>query len=266
MKQIFILALVLISNTAISQKTPTKANGPYDSFMKKFYLKMDTVEWLCEYDRIAWITSDSVSATSKEEQEKLGAEWFCFKKNNTWNALYGKFENNNFSSVYHYTVNAEGKILRERKAEDSMKLNSYARAIVNASILYKEFPDTIRVRFNQYIKQNLDKTLSVWLLPAFTTNGIAVYGGEFYYLFDSTGVNLLSKSEYSIGYRGFNPDRKKEILLDYSSFEEPPLSAIFFVWYYKDYFDKILINSKNFTSSVIRDGNRYTWIHSANAN
>lgn len=263
MKRLIIAAFVLISATAICQKSPAKAKDPYDDFMKKFYLKMDTVEWLCEYDKIAWWTSDSVFATSKAEQKKLGAEWFCFKIENLWHALYGKYEENNFTMVYHYTVDSENNIVRLKQKVDNMTQNSYARAIVNASLLHEKYPDTQRVRFNQYVKQNLDKTLSVWLLPAFTTNSIAVYGGEFYYLFDSTGVNLISKNEYSIGYRGFKPVGKKEISLDYSSFEEPPLSSIFFVWYYKDYFYRILINSKHFTSSAIRDDNHYTWIHAA---
>jgi hypothetical protein len=261
MKQFILLTFVLISATAICQKSPTK--GPYDDFMKKFYLKMDTVEWLCEYDKIAWWTSDSVCATPKEERAKLGAEWFCFKKENLWHAVYGKYEDNKFKMVYHYIVDSDNNVSRLKEDVDSMTQNSYARAIVNASLILENYPDSQRVRCNQYVKRNLDKTLSVWLLPAFTTKGIAVYGGEFYYLFDSTGINLISKNEYCIGYRGFKPGPKTEIFLDYFSFEDPPLSAVFFVWYYKDYFDKILINSKHFTSSVIRDNNRYTWIHAA---
>ena len=215
-----------MSFMASAQKASTK--GPYDDYMKSFYAKLDTVQWLCEYDNIAWWTSDSVYTTSKEEQAKLGKEWFCFKKEGFWHALYGKYQDDSFTMVYHYTVDSSNHIIRVMQNIDSMTQNSYARAIVNASQIQMKYPDSLKIRFNQYIKRNPDKTLSVWLLPAFTATGIAVYGGEFYYLFDSSGVNLISKNEYSIEYRGFKPDRKKEITLDYTRFDEPPVGAVFF--------------------------------------
>jgi hypothetical protein len=101
-------------------------------------------------------------------------------------------------------------------------------------------------------------------MPAFTTSGVAVYGGEAYYLFDRTGTNLLTKREIVTEFRGFKPGNEKEIWLDYSKFEEPTLGAIFFTWYYKDYFKKITIETKKFRSAVIKMQNEYTWIHAAN--
>ena len=261
MKQLLTATLLLIFLTTQGQKNQPKS--PYDDFMKVFNTRLDTVQWLCEYDKIAWWTSDSVYATSKEEQSKLGSEWFCFQSDGVWHALYGKYEQPDFKMIYHYVVDSDNHIYRTKQEIDTLTTNPFARALANAGSINEKFADTISVHCNQYIKRNKYKTLSVWLLPAFTRSGIAVYGGEFYYLFDSSGANLISKNEYSIGYKGFKPDRKKKISLDYTSFKEPPLSAIFFVWYYKDYFDEIFVYSKDFVSSVIRGDDHYTWIHAA---
>ena len=260
MKQIIISLLVLNVFTASAQENSERKK--IDDFMERFNLKMDTVSWLCQYDDIAWWTSDSVMATSKEEQAKLGAEWFCFKEENIWHAMYGKYSNEQFQMAYHYEVDSNQVIKRVYTQVDSLIQNSYSRALVNALKIQSQYPDTIKVRFNQYIRKNDNKTLSVWLLPAFTTSSVAVYGGEFYYLFDQTGNNLLSKVEFSQGYRGFKPDPKKEIWLNYENLDEPSLGSIFFVWYYRRYFDRIVVDAKKFKSTVFHDKEKgYYWVH-----
>lgn len=258
---LFIVSLFfLCSKNSLAQQQSERT--VVDAFVKRFNLKMDTVYWLCEYDDIAWWTSDSVLATPKEEQSRLGGEWFCIKKGDTWHALYGKYENNKFHMVYHYEVDTTNKVKRVFSSIDSSTLNSHCRALINANKRMKEFPDSVRVRFNQYIRRNPDNTLSVWLLPAFTTNSIAVYGGEFYYLFDETGNNLVAKSEYSQGYKGFKPDKSKEIWLNYELQDEPTLGAIFFVWYYRAYFNRIVADAKKFKSTLFYEKDKgYYWVH-----
>lgn len=260
MKQFIIAVLMLNTLSASAQKDAERKI--VDDFIQRFNLKMDTVSWLCQYDDIAWWTSDSVSATPKEEQAKLGSEWFCFKRGNRWHALYGKYVNDQFQMVYHYEVDSNQVVKRTYTQIDSLTQNSYARALVNAATIQKQYPDTMKVRFNQYIRRNDDKTLSVWFLPAFTSDNIAVYGGEFYYLFDQTGNNLISKTEYSHGYRGFKPDPKKEIWLAYENLDEPSLGSIFFVWYYRTYFDRIIVDAKKIKSTVFHDKEKgYYWVH-----
>jgi len=223
---------------------------------------MDTVSWLCEYDNIAWWTSDSVYASPKEEQSKIGAEWFCFKTDNIWHAVYGKYSKQSYDMIYHYEVDTNLSIKRVYTKVDSLILNPYARAIVNGNKILNQYPDSIKVRFNQYIRRNPDNSISIWFLPAFTTNGVAVYGGEFYYVFDQTGNNLLQKSEYSQGYRGFQPDAKKEIWLNYESKDEPTLGSIFFIWYYRKYFDRMVVDAKKFKSTLFHDDEKgYYWVH-----
>ena len=254
--------LALISLTfAIKVNAQDKEKQIVDDYMKRFYQKLDTVQWLCAYDDIAWRTSDSVYATPKEEQQKLGGQWFCFQVGNIWHAAYGKYENNSFTTVYHYWVDTNNIIKRVNSQIDSSLSNSFSRALINSRNQLDLYNDSIRVQFNQYIKKNNDNTISVWLLPAFSTKGIAVYGGEFYYLYDNTGNNLLHKSEFAKKYRGFKPDSKKEIWIEYETVDEPTLGAIFFVWYYRKYFDRIVADAKKFKSTVFHDEKRYYWVH-----
>ena len=112
---IFVFSPIL--NLARAQDQSEK--NQIDSFMARFSKKMDTVSWLSEYDNIAWWTSDSVSATSKEEQAKLGPEWFCFKRENIWHAVYGKFYNGQYQMVYHYVVDTNNGVRRINSVIDT---------------------------------------------------------------------------------------------------------------------------------------------------
>lgn len=260
MKQLFTFIVLLSSLQTFAQEDTGRKK--VDAFIKQFNLKMDTVYWLCEYDDIAWWTSDSVFATPKEEQAKLGAEWFCLKKDAVWHALYGKYRNNRFEMVYHYEVDTNQVVRRVYTQIDTLTVNSHSRALMNGGKLHKDYPDSIKVRFNQYIRRNPDNSLSVWFLPAFTTKGIAVWGGEFYYLFDATGNHLISKVEYSQEYMGVKPDPKKEIWLDYGNVDEPTLGSVFFIWYYRRYFDRIVVDAKKFRSTLFHDNEKgYYWVH-----
>lgn len=259
MKRSITALLLFISFIANAQNDSERK--PIDEFMKRFYQKLDTVYWLCKYDDIAWWTSDSVYASGKEEQKKLGKEWFCFEEGKLWHALYGKYRDNQFDAVFHYTVDSNGIVQRSYNPVDSVLTNSFSRALINAKRLLIQ-SDTSNIRFNQYIKRNDDNSISVWLLPAFTTNSIAVYGGEFYYQFDPGGNSLIRKFEYSQEYKGFKPDAKKEIWLEYVDVDEPTLGSIFFVWYYRRYFDRIVIDAKKFKSTIFHDDSKgYYWVH-----
>ena len=263
MKTLRLIILLLGTCNIVIGQIESKST-PYDDFIKTFNKQMDTVTWLCEYDKIAWWTSDSVMTESEENRKKLGAEWFCLFENDNWHAYYGKYTNGNFKQIFHYKVESKDRIERISKTLDTSIANPIARSLVSASNQLNNFLDTIRVRFNQYVKQTNEGNIEIWLMPAFTTSGVAVYGGEAYYLFDKTGTTLLARREIVTEFRGFKPGSEKEIWLDYAKFEEPTLGAIFFTWYYKDYFKKITIETKRFRSAVIRIQNESTWIHAAN--
>jgi len=253
-----ILTLLFIGLTTLTYAQ--KSKGPnFD--IADFNKKMEVADWLCEYDMIAWRTSDSVMTQDKKDLARLGSDWFCFKKNNTWHAVYGKYENNQFDLVFHFIVD-NGEVNKTSETVDTSLLHRYSRALQTANGQIKTLKDTVSLRFNQYIKENDDKTLSVWILPAFQPNNVAVYGGEFIYTIDPTGTKVLTDDSYFQGeFRGFKVDNPIEIWLNYQETEKPTLGAVFFVWYYKSYFTKIVINNSKSFSTTIKSNDTWTWMH-----
>lgn len=258
MKQVFVIIFSCLTSLALCQKTEGP-NFDISDFNKKF----EIVRWLYNYDYVAWHTSDSVMAQDKNEINRLGNEWFCFEgQDQIWHAIYGKYENGMFDLVFHFTADSNFKIKRVNEKVDSSILNLYSRALITANKKISVLKDTIKIGFNQFIKQNQDKTFSVWIFPAFQKDYTAVYGGEFIYTIDTTGNHVLKDDSYfQGGFRGFKADKPKEIWLNYRDREKPTLGAIFFVWYYKEYFTQIFIDCSKSNSSVIKANNEFTWIH-----
>lgn len=258
MKQLLSLLFVgLFTGFSVGQQSQSTAFDIAD-----FSAKMETAEWLCQYDMVAWWTSDSVMTQDKKELERLGKEWFCFEQNDTWHAVYGKYENNTFDLVFHFEVDTKGNVSRTSNAVDTTVLHGYSRALQTANNQIAALKDSVSLMFNQYIKQNDDKTYSVWILPAFQPNSVAVYGGEFIYTIDATGTKVLKDESYYQGaFRGFKIDETAEIWLQYPEKDKPTLGSVFFVWYYKSYFAKIVIDNTNSISTTVKSGKEWTWIH-----
>lgn len=226
-----------------------------------FSKKMEVVEWLYEYDMVAWKTTDSVMVQDKNKLERLGSDWFCFKKNDTWHAVYGKYENNQFDLVFHFKVK-NSNVSKTVDNIDTTLLNRYSRAMRTANSQIAALKDTFKLRFNQYIRENDDSTLSVWILPAFQPNSVAIYGGEFIYIIDKTGTKVLKDDSYFQGqFRGFKVGVAREIYINYQETEKPTLGAIFFAWYYKSYFTKIVIDNSETFSTPFKSENSWIWIH-----
>jgi len=225
-----------------------------------FNNKLKVAEWLVEYDLVAWKTSDEVMKQDQSELAKLGREWFCFQDTNgLWHAVYGRLENDKFVLVFHFTMDKKQKIVKSTDKTEEEFLDLHAKALATASKhLSERLKDRGAPRFNQYIKQNADKSFNVWLLPAFQTDGTAVYGGEAVYQIDKTGEKIVRDDSYfQAGFRGFKTGNPREIWLNFSELEKPTLGAIFFVWYYRPYFTKIVIDTSKSTSSVIAG----MWVH-----
>src|SRR5437660_1301508 len=148
------------------------AQNPRTEFdVADFNKKFEVVRWLVAYDTVAWRTTDVMLAGDKSEVAQLGREWFCFQdKSGMWHAVYGKLENNKFDQVFHYTVDAGGKISRTPEKLDETFALLHARALNLAITKLSASVPANPPTHNSYIKQNSDKTFTVWLLPAFQPN------------------------------------------------------------------------------------------------
>jgi len=257
--QILASLFLLSSLTALGQNSKGMTFDIAD-----FNEKLATAAWLYVYDAVAWWTSDSIMTHSQDELLKLGNEWFCFQtEDNNWHAVYGKYENDEMDVVFHYLVDTAYQVSRIYEPIDTIFLNKHVRALITANKEMVAIRESINLRFNQYIKQNEDNTFTVWIFPAFQPNGVAVYGGEFIYEIDPTGMNILeNKSYYQGQFRGFKVDNPREVWMDYTELENPTLGTIFFIWYYKKYFTYIKLDNKNYITTAIKDSDgNYSWVH-----
>jgi hypothetical protein len=260
MKKILIAFFCLFASFSYAQKG--KVRGPaFD--IRDFNEKLQTAEWLVTYDMVAWRSSDSVLTQSQEERNRLGPDWFCFQdESEIWHAIYGKFQDDEFDLVFHYFINENGQAQRTHEPVDTSILHPYSRALQLARSQFAGVRDSFSINFNQYIRQNDDKTFSVWVFPAFQPNGTAVFGGEFTYLIDGEGFRVLKDESYFRGgFMGAKPDPEAEVWLDYGDVEKPTVGAVFFVCYYQPYFEKIYIDCSKSLSALIDTGDGYTWVH-----
>jgi hypothetical protein len=255
LKALLPLLLLLAPLTSAAQKP----NFDIADFSKKF----EVVQWLVAYDTVAWKTTDVVLAADQSEVARLGSEWFCFQdKSGLWHALYGKLENNKYEQVFHFVLDREGKITRIKEQVDNEFASLHANALKTAIAKMEASIPAGSPKHNSYIRQNPDKTFTVWLLPAFQPNDVAVYGGEFIYTIDAAAQKITKDESYFQGqFRGFSAKPPREIWLNYREKDKPTLGSIFFVWYYKQYFTSIVIDNSKSTSTVIKNGNGYMWTH-----
>lgn len=229
-----------------------------------FNQKTATAGWLYNYDVVAWHTSDIVVTENEKELQRLGAEWFCFQsEDKNWHAVYGKYENDRMNVVFHYLVDTTMNISKCYDTIDTTFLNLHAQALRTANTQSAKIKNTVPITFNQYIKQNDDKTFTVWIFPAFQSDGRVVYGGEFIYEIDTTGTRILADNSYYQGaFRTFQVGETQEIRLDYTDLKKPTLGSVFFIWYYKQYFAHIILHNKNsFTTAVKENEEEYSWVH-----
>jgi hypothetical protein len=179
MKLLNTLALLLLVGLVAFGQT-TKSDLPkFDvvDFSKKF----ETVQWLVEYDNVAWKTTDFIMELPKAELAGLGREWFCFQdKNKVWHAVYGGLAEGKYEAAVHVEMDANQKIAKSSQKLDQDFLNKHALALKTGLDKLQATIPAGSPRFNQFIRENSDKSFSVWLLPAFQPNRMAVYAARRY--------------------------------------------------------------------------------------
>lgn len=263
--KILTIALLITISISVGFGQEKKTAGP-DFDVVDFNKKAEIAQWLVEYDNVAWKTTDVLVAQDKAELTKLGPEWFCIedKGKGLWHALYGRIENGTYNVAVHYLMDAAGKITKTSEKLDQKMLDGYATALATARVRLETKIPKGSVKFNQYIRRDSDGTFEVWMLPAFQTNGVAVFGGEGIYRLNAAGDKITSDSSYfQPALRGFQATPPREIWLNYSELNKPTLGSIFFVLYYKEYFTKIFIDNAKGTSTLIKDpkSGEYMWVN-----
>ncbi len=217
---------------------------------------------LYDYDVAFWLTSDYLS---RNHLTASGDEYFCYQdQDSAWHVLYGKYENEKFTPAYHLTVDTTYTIhVLHSFPVDSFVL-PYMRALHTAQQEMSPVTDTLSIHFNIYVDKNKDQTFTVRAFPGMQPDGTVVYGGEFEFTLDSSGLHVLHTRRYMQDtFRGFSTDHPPgKVTLDYHDVDEPTLGGILFVWEYKRFFPQILLVTRKNISTVLQDHTgQYYWVH-----
>lgn len=257
MKLKCLMAALLFVQMASAQRNTHFPSG-------EFNRQLEVARWMVAYDSTAWRLSELVTSVSWEQLNRMGREWFCYKdKDSLWNGVYGKYKDGHYDVVLHYKIWPEDSIDVVCDPPDTAMLGSISRAI---NIAYREAGFVLGksyVKFNKFVRYHNNKTVSVWLMPALQPNEIAMYGGEFYYLFDATGNAILNRQEYYQGsFKGFRLGKAREVRLYYEDADAPTLGAVFFALKYGRHFSGVHINTRKSTSLLaFSQVKGYYWQH-----
>ena len=255
------LALVTPARLAAAQDEPDSVGGfPY----RAFAVNERIANWILAYDRVAWITSDSVMAAPPALRDGLGGEWFCLEQADTWHAVYGRYsaDSQRYRIVFHYQGGATSPFVSSKAPLDTLELVAFARALSEARAA---FPDTLtatNIRFNQYVRRLPDRSIEVWFLPAQQSNGLIVWGAELRYIYASDGGARLASTVTGSALRGLYPDTTRTVDINERTRDIPSVGAIFVLLAYKHDFQKIYVWTSRFLTTLVRgDDGQYVWIN-----
>lgn len=249
------LLLVLLVTSLSGRVTYAQEGpGPLADSAAAFQARRETVAWLLQYDRVAWVTSDSVMAEPEDVKKSLGSEWFCYRIANDWHAFYGAFDATAdlYHIALHYTVDSAGHVASSTADVDTTRISAFARALQHANdALPAHFTDA-GFPFNVYVRELGDSALEVWFLPGWHPRAhVMVYGGEASFVYDTTGRKERARHILLDEWRGFPLDRGKKISLDYESHLLPTVGSLFFLYSNRSNFKEIHIVTKAYVTTLV---------------
>lgn len=253
--RILLVLLLAFANLAYGQN-----NSKFQIDLLDFQDKSDLANQLIQYDVVAWETSDSLVKEDQDQLNQLSKHWFCLQQDGLWHAIYGKYKEGAFQTLFHYKEVGQKKYVLTEERLDSVLLSNYAR------VLESGFNEVRKrnsgVKLNHYILQNEDQSWNVIFLPAIREDGTVLSRIEFNYTFSPDGQTLIQDdSFFKQDIVSYQIDKTKEVQLNYVDVDQATLGAIYFASYFKYYFAKITIETAKNFSMPIQSGNSWTWIH-----
>jgi hypothetical protein len=261
-----ILTLSLLSCTprSVSTLPPAAPQPPFD--LAAFERTCALADALARDDRVAWQSSDSISAEKPHRLDSLDRAWFVDDRDGKRYAFYGRYlkDNDVYRLKYAFMADGRGDLHRIPIEVDGRTL-AFARAVSVGTAAFKSIDDSLQlgVEYNHYIRKNSDGSYSMWFFPA----GYGTYcahGLDVAMVIDATGATVISHKIIGQYLRYFELDRKAQTIeLDNTYTTMPSLGNIFFTIMNREHFDKIVINNSQSTSTMVRspDTKEWSWVH-----
>lgn len=232
----------------------------------EFSAHVKTAEWLIMYDSAAWRLSEEVTHADLDLLQRTGREWFVYlgSRDSLWYGAYGRFQDSAYDLAMHIRINRQDSIETVTEAKpDTAMLHAVSRCIRASYKFAGAMLGRSYVRMNKFVRLNNDRSISIYLLPALQPAEVAMYGGEFHYRFDETGLRLLERNEYYRGgFKGFRLHNDREVKLAYDDVKSPTLGAVYFALRYRNRFKEIRIETLESLSLLAFSQVRgYYWQH-----
>lgn len=255
LRLVALIALLLLAAPVSAQGYPD--GFPYDAFVANEAI----ARWIAAYDRVAWVTTDSLQRLPDSAQAGLGSEWFCFQDGSRWHALYGAYDSTaqRYRVGVHY-VFEDSTVRWTHEPVDTAEATSMARGLF---VTRRALPPIARknLMFNGYVRRLPSRQVEVWYLPAWQPNGLLVEGAELRYLLDSTASSIVD-STVSIGkLAGWVADTGAAIHIDDRSREAAGVGPLFVLLAYGWAFKQVYIETRRFRSALYRGPGGPAWMH-----
>ena len=259
------VALSLISIDSARAQPRPKSGSEFPA------AKFDSVDriafYLWQYDSFAWATSDTLSAQlatiGSDAAKRLGEEWFCFKRDSTWHAVYGRFDEtaDKYDVVAHYTSTGGGGIVRSPAFADTALANRFGRALVTARRRLPAEVHKTGLRFNSYVRERADGGIDVWYVPAWQPNGWIVYGAEFQYILDGTGRSVTDSVVRVGRLEGAQPDTTASVNLRPEAPGITTVAELLFIHLYNKHFAHVRVFTRDWVTELIHPNGKEAWVH-----
>jgi hypothetical protein len=228
----------------------------------EFRARDSIARFLTRYDACAWRTTDVLIAAVHGNTAGLGPVWFCFRLDDRWHAVYGRFDtlSDRYVIAYHYQW--RDTLIEESRAPlDSARISDYARAIHTASAKAPGVVGRSGIRWNVYVLNQPDSTLVVWWLPAVQEDGTVLFGAMANLTMDARGRAVLDSLVDHGPIRGMRPDTSIIFRVDSNSPDVPTVGDLFFYYSVRSQFKSVRIVTPKWSSSIIKGSAEEAWVH-----
>lgn len=251
------LLLVVTAGSSVRGQEAREKRLGFD--VDRFQAVEDTVAWLLEYDRVAWIASDSVAAVAEAHVDRLGREWFCYERHHRWHAVFGRFdpESDEYVAALRFVEDSSSRIRRLEGPSDSARLTAYARSLYHSRSLLPPHVTERPGAFNQYVRDRSDGRIEVRYLPAGLPHAMILQGPEYHFVFGQEGRNLAESNSVEAELRGMFPDTARVLDINNEARAIPTVGQVFFVRRFGSSFRRVRIWNRRFITSLVEG----RWVH-----
>lgn len=224
--------------------------------IKAFKQQEDLALWMLQYDSAQYRIHQFDTSTVRETQICIPA------KDNGWKVYSGKLDSNGLSRVHLFLISGKGKIERQTKTTDTTLSDAMARALYNARLELSKMNYTSAWR--NFIRTNLDNSITVWAFPDNTNCTSTFYGPELSWWYSEDGLKVIATKHKTPALQGA---KKQAGITTYELLSEkmPSLELIYIAHRFRRSCTELNIIYKTGTSTFFYRAEEQTtsWQHQA---